>query len=111
MATQTTTPAREKEYLTRSTFDTAAAGDTTLAAGVPNKKIRLYRLVISAAAVQVATIRDDTPTDLIPKLQLGSLVLDFDGHPWATCDVGKDLVLTLANAVQTAGVAWYWIEE
>jgi hypothetical protein len=111
MATGTNSPAREKEYLTRVVVDTVAAGDIVLAAGVENKKIRLYRLVLSAGAAQVATIRDSAPTDLLPKLQLGSLVLDFDGHPWATCDTGEDLVLHLANAVQTSGVFWYWIEE
>jgi hypothetical protein len=109
VATQTSTPATESEYTSRTQIDTAVAGTIVLAAAVAGVRQRLYQLVLNTHAAQLATIRSSGGTVLIPTLALGAsggVVLDFGGHPWATSLTGEGLDLVLANAAQTSGVAW-----
>ena len=106
----TGSPDTAKEYLSSTLIDTAAGGDVVIAVAVATKKVRLYRLLLNCHAAQLITIKDSAGTVLLPQMSYGAtggLVLDFDGHSWVDAATGLGLKLTLANAVQTSGKAWW----
>ena len=103
-------PDTAREYLSSTLIDTAAGGDVVIAAAVATKKVRLYRLLLNCHAAQLVTVKDSADTVLLPQVSMGAtggLVLDFDGHSWVDAATGLGLKITLANAVQTSGKAWY----
>lgn len=96
--------------LTGAKFDNAAAsGDTTAVAGAGGSVVRVYRLILVAAAATSLTFKDGT-TALTGAMSLAAneaMILDFDGEPWFTCGNGNSFTVNSSNAVSVTGRVYY----
>jgi hypothetical protein len=96
-------------------FNKATGASHTAVAAKAGHKIKLYGLVLQAAAAVNVTVEDSGGTDLIGLLALTDtnglkVVLPSGGMPWAEVGEGLGLNILLSGAVQTGGAVVYEYE-
>jgi hypothetical protein len=103
-------------------INTASAGDATLGAGQPNRKLGLTSLVLTAFAADTITLKSETPGTSTTSLS-GPIALTAGTpfvipmappgsagqrpQPYVETNPGDSLILTLATGIQTSGFGTY----
>lgn len=90
-----------------------ATGTTTaVVAAVAGKIIRVYKVLLVAAAAQTLNIEDGaTPLTNVMTFATGiPLVLEFDQAPWFTTTAGNALNFVTTTTGQLSGRVYYNIE-
>lgn len=100
-------------FLQVDPINASALGDNTLVAAVAGKQIHVHKIWYVVAA-DVNTILKHGSTNFHPVVSMkasGSLVLDFDEHPWFVTAAGEDFILNLSAAVQVSGMVYYRTQD
>lgn len=86
----------------------SSSGDNTIVTGVANQKIKVYKLILSAASSLALSIKDGSTVVHGPSTGT-SWSIDADEAP-ITLQPGNNLVINLGSAVQVGGSICYFQE-
>jgi hypothetical protein len=88
-----------------------ASGDNTVVAGVSEKIIQVFKLVITAAGTTNLVFKDGTAgtalTGPIPFVANEQLLLAFDTTPHFAASPGNNFVVNSSISVQVSGAVWF----
>lgn len=95
--------------LKSASYSANTAADQTAVAAVTGSQIKVYQLVLSAAAAATATFKDGAGTSLSGVMTLATgtpLVLPNCGSPWFVTSQGNAFIIN-QSAVQVSGTILY----
>ncbi len=82
-------------------------------AGVPGKRLLIYRLFLVVGAVTNLTFQDGATvlSGPLPMIANGSIVLDIDGTAWFGTSPGNPFNIANSGGVQVSGTVYYMVQN
>jgi hypothetical protein len=104
-------PTRESKSQLAAVINISTVTEHTIIAAVSGQRIRVYALWLHSTGTVSATPKSDSTIlsgriDLVTQTHL-RWEPRLDDEPWFTTTAGEAFVISLAQAVQVSGVAYY----
>jgi len=91
-------------------LESDSVGDNEIIPGKADRKVRLYRLLLTFTAPVEMYFSDGPESPLSGPMSFGpgdELVLDQGSQPWYVTSLNQPLVINLSAECAVAGTAWF----